>query len=107
MFISEPLSLLHGDIDMLDGTKILASITFNNNGISSFDLEAGILGNIEDVGTLAFEGNNIENFRRSRVEVGNSKRIIALPLCVSHMPSVGFGAAIVCNCILFVNNPFT
>jgi hypothetical protein len=52
--------LLQRDIGMLDSAQVGASVGFDDDKVASFDLESGVFLDVEDVGAVALEGDNVQ-----------------------------------------------
>jgi hypothetical protein len=45
---------------MLDSAQVGASVGFDDDKVASFDLESGVFLDVEDVGAVALEGDNVQ-----------------------------------------------
>ena len=77
MLLFQLLRVFHGNVDVFNRPKVLASVALDNDCVPGLDLEASVLRNVEDVGTFAFERHDVKDFRRSRVNIRNCERIVS------------------------------
>lgn len=52
--------LLPGDIGMLDSSKVCSAVCFDDDEVAGIHLKTGVFLNIENIGAVTLEGNNIQ-----------------------------------------------
>ena len=60
ILLLELASFLERDVCVLHSAQVRATVSFNNDKITSLDLEAGVFLEVEHVGTVALEGDDVQ-----------------------------------------------
>lgn len=60
ILLLELASFLERNVRVLHSAQVRATVSFNNDKITSLDLEAGVFLEVEYVGTVALEGDDVQ-----------------------------------------------